>query len=270
VVQNQDSYAQGVAAQRPFYFDHIADLADRAFEEFAALTGRKYARAMGYRLEDADWAIIGQGSVVSNAEAVVDHLRAERGLAIGVLDWMFACSRRPRGCSRASGVAVPSAWTSPRGGRAAPARDPGRDVAGAENGRAKARGAAVPHPALPPSPPAMPDFVSGCFGLGSRDLQPGHLVAAVENMLPGGRRRRQFYLGIDFVRKGHAAAELERGRRTSTRIRTSASRRSRPARTATSSPPARSRSGCTPSAAGAPSPRARTSRSPSTRCSACT
>ena len=26
VVQNQDSYAQGVAAQRPFYFDHIAGL----------------------------------------------------------------------------------------------------------------------------------------------------------------------------------------------------------------------------------------------------
>jgi len=49
VVQNQDSYAQGVAAQRPFYFDHIADLTDRAFEEYAALTGRKYARASGYR-----------------------------------------------------------------------------------------------------------------------------------------------------------------------------------------------------------------------------
>ena len=30
VVQNQDSYAQGVAAQRPFYFDHIADLTDQA------------------------------------------------------------------------------------------------------------------------------------------------------------------------------------------------------------------------------------------------
>src|SRR6185503_5995874 len=27
VVQNQDSYAQGVAAQRPFYFDHVAALA---------------------------------------------------------------------------------------------------------------------------------------------------------------------------------------------------------------------------------------------------
>jgi pyruvate-ferredoxin/flavodoxin oxidoreductase len=46
VVQNQDSYAQGVAAQRPFYFDHVAELTDRAFAEFAALTGRRYARAM--------------------------------------------------------------------------------------------------------------------------------------------------------------------------------------------------------------------------------
>src|SRR6478672_1974349 len=44
VVQNQDSYAQGVAAQRPFYFDHIQALTDRAFHEFAALTGRRYAR----------------------------------------------------------------------------------------------------------------------------------------------------------------------------------------------------------------------------------
>ena len=44
VVQNQDSYAQGVAAQRPFYFDHIAELTDRAFDEFAKLTGRRYAR----------------------------------------------------------------------------------------------------------------------------------------------------------------------------------------------------------------------------------
>ncbi len=47
VVQNQESYAQGVAAQRPFYFDHIAGLADRAFEEYEALTGRRYERADG-------------------------------------------------------------------------------------------------------------------------------------------------------------------------------------------------------------------------------
>ena len=68
VVQNQESYAQGVAAQRPFYFDHIAALSDQAFAEYANLTGRSYSRAMGYRLEDADYVIAGQGSVICNAQ----------------------------------------------------------------------------------------------------------------------------------------------------------------------------------------------------------
>ena len=35
----------------------IADLTDRAFEEYGLLTGRQYARASGYRTEDADWVI---------------------------------------------------------------------------------------------------------------------------------------------------------------------------------------------------------------------
>jgi pyruvate-ferredoxin/flavodoxin oxidoreductase len=84
-VQNQESYAQGVAAQRPFYFDHIVELADLAFAEFAALTGRRYARASGYRVDDAEYVIVGQGSVVPNAEAVCDHLRDSRGLRVGIL-----------------------------------------------------------------------------------------------------------------------------------------------------------------------------------------
>jgi pyruvate-ferredoxin/flavodoxin oxidoreductase len=86
-VQNQDSYAQGVAAQRPFFFDHVAGLADRAMAEYAELTGRRYARAMGYRLDDADWVLVGQGSVVSNAEAVADWLRSERGLGRASSTW---------------------------------------------------------------------------------------------------------------------------------------------------------------------------------------
>src|SRR5512134_739918 len=85
-VQNQDSYAQGVAAQRPFWFDHLPELTDRAFAEFAALTGRGYARASGYRIDDAEWVIAGQGSVVANAEAVADFLRERRGMKVGVLN----------------------------------------------------------------------------------------------------------------------------------------------------------------------------------------
>ena len=36
LVQNQDAYMQSVAAQRPFFFDHIRALAERAFDEAAA------------------------------------------------------------------------------------------------------------------------------------------------------------------------------------------------------------------------------------------
>jgi pyruvate-ferredoxin/flavodoxin oxidoreductase len=84
-VQNQDSYAQGVAAQRPFYFDHLLELTELAMAEFAALTGRRYERAIGYRLADAEYVLAGQGSVITNAELVADHLR-EKGIKIGVLN----------------------------------------------------------------------------------------------------------------------------------------------------------------------------------------
>ena len=214
VVQNQDSYAQGVAAQRPFYFDHVAELADRAFDEFARLTGRRYARAMGYRLEDAEYVIAGQGSVVANAEAVADWMRTERRLRVGVLDLtMFRpfpadvvarLLRGKRGVVVLERTDQPLAVDAPllREMRAAMGK-------GVENGRAAAD-AHVPHAGIPRLQPAeVPDFYSGCFGLGSRDLQPGDIVAAVDNMLPGGAQRRQFYLGIDFVRPATTLPKLQ-------------------------------------------------------------
>src|SRR5210317_805703 len=48
IVQNQDAYMQSVAAQRPFFFDHIKDLSEQAMEEYYQLTGRRYERVMTY------------------------------------------------------------------------------------------------------------------------------------------------------------------------------------------------------------------------------
>jgi pyruvate-ferredoxin/flavodoxin oxidoreductase len=210
VVQNQDSYAQGVAAQRPFYFDHVAELTDRAFAEFAALTGRAYARATGYRLEDAEYVLAGQGSLVPNAEVVADYLRKERGLKIGVLNVsMF----RPFPSDLITGllkgkkcVTVLERLDQPL------AVDPPllRELRAAmgkamENGRANGT---VPHEGVARCAASeVPDFFSGCFGMGSRDLQPGDLVAAVDNMVNGGRR--QFYLGIEFIRRGTRLPKLQ-------------------------------------------------------------
>ena len=226
VVQNQDSYAQGVAAQRPFYFDHIVELTDRAFGEFAALTGRRYARVASHRLDDAEWVIAGQGSVVANAEVVADHLRATRGLRVGVLDLTmfrpFPADLVTRMLRGKRGVVVLERTDQPLAVDAPLLREMRSAMAQAvENGRAaapepKRRGRdAAPAPKLPyPAVASMsadevPDFFSGCFGLGSRDLQPGDIVAAVENMLPGGRRQRQFYLGIDFIRPATRLPKLQ-------------------------------------------------------------
>ncbi|MCP3866975.1 MAG: pyruvate ferredoxin oxidoreductase, partial [Gammaproteobacteria bacterium] len=45
----------------------------------------------------------------------------------------------------------------------------------------------------------FPPLYSGAYGLGSRDLQPEALIGAVENMLPDGKKKKFFYLSIDFV-----------------------------------------------------------------------
>jgi pyruvate-ferredoxin/flavodoxin oxidoreductase len=68
----------------------------------------------------------------------------------------------------------------------------------------------VPHAGVAACRPEdVPEFYSGCFGLGSRDVQPGDLVAAVLNMLPDGKKLRQFYLGLDFVRPDTRLPKLQ-------------------------------------------------------------
>ena len=47
IVQNQDAYMQSVAAQRPFFFDHIARASPtRRWTSSTELTGRRYRRVI--------------------------------------------------------------------------------------------------------------------------------------------------------------------------------------------------------------------------------
>jgi pyruvate-ferredoxin/flavodoxin oxidoreductase len=213
VVQNQESYAQGVAAQRPFYFDHLPDLTDRAFSEYGALTGRYYTRAMGYRMEDADYVLVGQGSVVSNMEAVADYMRAERGVKVGVVNVTmfrpFPADLLTDMLRGRTGVTVLERTDQPLAVDAPLLREIRSAMAqGTENGRSQR--SELPHAGLAKlGRDEVPEFYSGGFGFGSRDLQPGDIVAAVENMLPQGAGRRQFYLGIDFIRRNTRLPKLQ-------------------------------------------------------------
>ena len=74
-VQNQDSYMKGKIAQRYFY-ERVEPALMQAMQEYSGLTGRSYNLVRGYRMNDADYAVVGLGSMMETAEATVDWLRA--------------------------------------------------------------------------------------------------------------------------------------------------------------------------------------------------
>lgn len=204
-VQNQDAYMQSVAAQRPFFFEHIPALTDQAMDEFYELTGRRYNRVSTYRVDDAEYLILGQGSMIVTAEAVADYLRETRKVKIGVVnlsmfrpfpgDLIGNILRGRKAVTVLERTDQPLASDLPliREIRSAL----GRCV---ENGRFS--NGSVPFPGFPSyrKPEDMPPLYSGSYGLGSRDLQPEGLIGAVENMLPKGGHKKFFYLSIDFIR----------------------------------------------------------------------
>jgi pyruvate-ferredoxin/flavodoxin oxidoreductase len=203
IVQNQDSYMQSVAAQRPFFFDHIKELTDQAFKEYANLTGRHYERVMSYRTEDADYLILGQGSVVPSAEAVVDYIRKTRGIKVGVIDLVmfrpFPADLIGKFLKGKKGVTILERLDQPLAADLPIAREIRTALSKClENGLYTNN---KPYPDLESFKPSdMPAIYSGSFGMGSRDLQPEGIIGAIENMLPDAKHKKQFYLSIDFIR----------------------------------------------------------------------
>lgn len=203
-VQNQDAYMQSVAAQRPFFFDHIAALTEQAMNEFFELTGRRYQRVSSYRAEDAEYLIVGLGSMLVTAEAVVDYLRDTRKIKAGVVnltmfrpfpgDLLGKLLAGRKGVTVLERVDQPLAVDLPliREIRAALGRC-------LENGRAGKGPLPYPDHATYRNMEDMPPLYSGSYGLGSRDLQPEGIIGAIENMLPTASHKKFFYLSVDFA-----------------------------------------------------------------------
>ena len=203
-VQNQDAYMQAVAGQRPYFFDHIGEITDRCMAEYAELTGRQYKRVSTYRCEDADWLILGMGSMIVQAEAVADWLRETRKLKVGVVDLTlfrpFPGDLLGAILKGKKGVAVLERTDQPLAEDLPLMREVRATVTKClENGSAEGK-PAYPGYAAYASAKDMPRLYSGCYGLGSRDMQPEALIGTVENMLPNAPQKKFFYLSVDFVR----------------------------------------------------------------------
>jgi pyruvate-ferredoxin/flavodoxin oxidoreductase len=187
VVQNQDSYMKGKIAQRKFY-DVILSRLSEVMDEYADLTGRRYQLVQPYRLDDAEYAIVGSGCMMETAEAAVDYMRREYGWKVGLL---HITSFRPfpsmeiveaLGCMKGISVVerldIPMMQSNPQLCEI----------------KAAFADAMAGTPGYPPVE-RMPAFFGGSAGLGSRDVRAGDFVAVVENMMAA-EPKHYFTLGI--------------------------------------------------------------------------
>ena len=210
IVANQDAYMQAVAAQRPYFFAHIPALADQCMDEFYALTGRRYQRIDNYRCDDADYIILGQGSMTVQAAAVADWMRENRNVKVGVVNMTmfrpFPGDLLGKVLKGKKGVAVLERTDQPLSEDLPLMREVRSTITKCvENARENS----YTDYACYESAKDMPSLYSGCYGLGSRDLQPEGLIAAVENMLPGAAHRKFYYLSVDFLRDESANPKQE-------------------------------------------------------------
>jgi pyruvate-ferredoxin/flavodoxin oxidoreductase len=167
-VQNQDSYMKGKVAQR-YFTDQMPAALEEAFAEYSALTGRDYTFVDGYRMDDAEYAIVGLGSMMETAAAAVDWLR-EKGMKIGVVHLTvfrpFPGARLVSMLQKCKGVAILERMDDPLAQSNPLAMETKAAFAEALNGNPDYP--AVEH---------LPRIMCGVGGLGGRDMRPGDIIA---------------------------------------------------------------------------------------------
>src|SRR5678815_962351 len=187
VVQNQDSYMKGKIAQRKYY-DRVLPTLKSVMDEYGRLTGRKYDVVMPYRLEDAEYAIVGSGCMMETAEAAVDYIRESTGVKVGLLHItsfrpfpsieIVEALRHVKAIAVLERLDIPMMQSNPQ-------------LAEIKAAFADAASGTPGYPELA----SMPRFFGGSAGLGSRDDRAGDSIAVVENMVSK-RPRTYFTLGI--------------------------------------------------------------------------
>jgi pyruvate-ferredoxin/flavodoxin oxidoreductase len=178
---------KGKIAQRKWY-DRVLPTLKAVMDEYTRLTGRKYDVVMPYRLEDADYAIVGSGCMIETGEAAVDYIREKFGVKVGLLHitcWrpfpsieIVEALRHCKAISVIERLDAPMMQSNPL---LAEIKAAFADSASGTPGYPE-----IDH---------MPKFYGGSAGLGSRDVRAGDYIAIVDNML-NTSPRYYFSLGI--------------------------------------------------------------------------
>ena len=182
VVQNQDSYMKGKIAQRNVY-DLVPAAVQEAMDEFYKNTGRRYSMIDCYRMEDAEYAVVGMGGMMETAEAAIDFIRETTGAKVGGVHVTcfapFPATQLVAALKNVKAVTVvermdnPLAQSNPlvQGIRAA--------FTDAFTGLSYGSFGEFKYPAIT----RIPKIYACVAGLGSRDIRGGHFNAILKNMM---------------------------------------------------------------------------------------
>ncbi len=173
-VQNQPDFQAGSADHRTHFVAAVPGFVRQAMAEYAELTGRVYTPIHTFLCDDAEYVVVGLGSVTDDAEAVATHLRS-KGKKVGVISVKLL---QP----------FPEAELveALRGKKAVTVLE--RSDVTALTGfvtqalfRARENADGVRHVGIP-AIDKLPRVTTAIFGLGAHDLQPRHMIAAFANM----------------------------------------------------------------------------------------
>jgi pyruvate-ferredoxin/flavodoxin oxidoreductase len=179
VVQDQDSYMKGKIAQR-HYYALMKPAVLEAMKTFTEATGRPTGLIESYRMEDAEYAIVGMGCMMETAKPTVDYMRsAEMNLRVGAVS---VCSYRPwpgaeivQALRNVRAFTVMERMDDPLAPSNPLMRDIKTSFIDAALGLEEYRAAGV-------TVDRFPMMLQCSAGLGSRDIRPGHFIGLVQNM----------------------------------------------------------------------------------------
>jgi pyruvate-ferredoxin/flavodoxin oxidoreductase len=176
-VQNQPDFQAGAVDHRTHFASAVPALARQAMAEYTELTGRTYAPVLAYDCDDADYVMVGLGSITDDVQAVVPHLRAQ-GLKVGVVSVKmlqpFPEAELIEALRGAKAVTVlersdQTALTS---------------LVTQALFKARANADHLQYEGIP-ALLEQPRLTTAIFGLGGHDVQPRHIIAAFKNMVDG-------------------------------------------------------------------------------------
>jgi pyruvate-ferredoxin/flavodoxin oxidoreductase len=183
-VQNQEHYMQGIVARRNNFAEPILQFLEEAYEKFAELTGRRYGLVTEYKAKDAETVFVSLGSAAENIEAAVDYLRQTRNSSVGSIH-VNVIRPFPEAALVNALKGKKNVIILERTDEALAGDNPlGRDI------RTAFSKAVQGTDGLPKVELAeVPRFISGSYGLGSRDFRPEHIIGAFEYASAGRKRK---------------------------------------------------------------------------------